>query len=79
MLDGRAADAARLPSKEPKESRLAAFFLGGIGLLLLGLFLGGVFLLGGVLGEDNGHGGEKERHAEHQSEQLFHCADLLGG
>ena len=47
---------------------------GGVGLLFLGgLFLRGVFLLWGILGENNGHGRESERHAEHQSHQFFHC------
>ena len=54
----------------------------GAGLGLLGCGLPGAGLLGlrgGVLGENRGHDGESDRHAEHQSHQFFHCAVLLGG
>src|SRR4051794_25870291 len=60
-------------SKNFEETALAgAFLLRGFALLLALLFLPGVFLLGGILGEGNGNGRESEGHAEHQTHQFFH-------
>src|SRR5215469_17197444 len=56
-------------------SLLAAFFFGSLRLFLSALFLAGllgVFLLGGVLGERNCHGGESQRQAKHQRHQFLH-------
>src|SRR3954470_14600036 len=60
------------------ESRLAAAVLLGLGILLfatllLAFLLLAFFLFGGVLREGHGHGGECERHAEHERHEFLHC------